>query len=423
MSENYARRIVMNRACDIADDVPTWVWEYAGRGRIALGTVALGAGRPAAGKSTFARWFVAQVTAGTLAGHWEGKPNNVAYIAREESINYVVKPSLRAHAADLDRVFFPEVQIEFEDGVRQTPISTGDMDGLIAECRANTVKLVVVDPLMSMLGGKADVNRNNEVRAHLEPWRRLAEEIDGIVIGIAHLNKSGNGDVVAGINGSSAFGEIARSVFGFAKDPDAENGERVMSQEKNSLGDEDLALSYRIESTEIRTDSGRTAEVGRFVILGDSDRSVGDVLRDAARPESANRTDYDGIVNWLRDLVTGGPIESKEVFAAGDASGYSKDQIKRAKAKAGDIEAVRPVNPGPWFWQRAGSTSPNETTTRQEVLPAPCEVRGGLAGSREQGAGSTREPLPETAPPGGITSSTPGMSVRVQEILNRQEDQ
>lgn len=60
------------------------------------------------------------------------------------------------------------------------------------------------------------------------------------------LRKAPNGDVVAGINGSSAFGEVARSIFGFAKD--LESGERILSQAKNSAGEEDLALTYRIES-------------------------------------------------------------------------------------------------------------------------------------------------------------------------------
>ena len=81
-----------------------------------------------------------------------------------------------------------------------------------------------------------------------------------------HLNKSGNGDVVAGINGSSAFGEVARSIFGFAKDPNSEEGDRVMSQEKNSIGNEGAAWTYRIEGKEITNTQGKTGSFGTFVL-------------------------------------------------------------------------------------------------------------------------------------------------------------
>jgi hypothetical protein len=52
----------------------------------------------------------------------------------------------------------------------------------------------------------------------------------------------------------------------------------VLSQEKNSAGNEDLALTYKIESTFVTIDSG-VAEVGHFVIGGPSSRRVSDVLR------------------------------------------------------------------------------------------------------------------------------------------------
>ncbi|WP_168706488.1 AAA family ATPase [Gordonia paraffinivorans] len=388
------RRVVLRKASEIRDDVPAWAWTYDGRGRIARGTVALFAGRPGAGKSTAARWLVAQASTGTLDGCWLGRATSSAYVAREESVEFVVKPSLRAHGADLDRVFFPETVIGSEcAGEEVRPVSVADMDSLTAELVAAQVGIVVVDPLMAIAGAKVDINRSNEVRELVEPWRRLAERIDGVVLGVAHLNKSGNGDVVAGINGSSAFGEVARAVFGFAKDPAADDGARIMSQEKNSLGDEDLALRYRIDSTTVSTDSGKSASMGRFVILGDSDRTVGDVLRDAARPESGGR--YAEIIEWLLEFLGDDAVEANEIYRAGDAAGYSRDQLKRAKQKAG-IVASRPVNPGPWCWHRAPSTEHRERTAPVEVLPAPCEVRGGIAGSREQSAAATREALPHS---------------------------
>src|SRR5690606_38268685 len=109
------RAVQLSSFADQQDDVPVWAWEHGGKGRIAVGTLALFAGRPGAGKSTGGRWMAAQVSNGTLAGHWHGNPANVAYIAAEESARYVVKPGLRAAGADLRRVFMPRVELDGEE--------------------------------------------------------------------------------------------------------------------------------------------------------------------------------------------------------------------------------------------------------------------------------------------------------------------
>ncbi len=342
-----SRSVVLTTFANERDDVPVWAWSYGGKGRVPVGALALFAGRPGAGKSTAGRWFAAAASNGVLEGCWYGKPVNTAYIAAEESAKYVVKPGLRAAGADLRRVFMPKVQI---NGEQVRFLSSHDMEELAAQLKQHEVKLVVVDPLMSTIGSKTDINRNNEVRSLIEPWSKLAEDIDGVVLGIAHLNKSGNGDVVAGINGSSAFGEVARSVFGFAKDPDSDDGDRILSQEKNSIGEEDLALTYRIESATVTTDTGKSADVGRFVIVGTSDRTVGDVLRDNGRTESDSRSANDEVDEWLRDLLANNPVQSTDVYKAAVGAGYSADKAKRAKAR---IKAASYKDGDLWFWKKA----------------------------------------------------------------------
>lgn len=419
MPSEFTRTVVMRRATDITDDVPTWAWRYGDRGRIALGTVALFAGRPGAGKSTSARWLAAQATTGTLSGCWEGQPVGVAYLAREESVNYIVKPSMRAHGTDLSRVYFPEVEIADSAEIRCAPVGIADMAAFTDACRSLGVHLVVVDPLMSTISAKTDVNRNNEVRAHLDPWRQLAEDIDGVVIGVAHLNKSGNGDIVAGINGSSAFGEVARAVFGFAKDPEAEDGERVMSQEKNSLGDETLALSYRIDSAEVQTDSGRTAEVGRFVILGESDRSVGDVLRDAGRgAEIADGPERSAAKEWLAAYLGAGVHDSADAKRDGKAAGFSERTLQRARQDLGVV--IRPDG-------RKSSWSLPTTAT---LSPHVARGTGGTGQDDDNSAGQESDegltrPVPRVptstraSAPGGLTPDTPGQTERVKAALDQ----
>jgi AAA domain len=321
-----ARSIVWTSAANVADGVPDWGWHYEGKGRIQLGTLALFAGRPGAGKSTAARWLVAEATRGNLGGKFYGKPQNVIYIATEEPEQFTVVPSLRAANADLSRIHFPKAYA----GDQQTIIlSSLDEQNIGQYCLDNDIKILVVDALMTTVGGNTDINKNNEVRSMITPWQRIAEAIEGMVIGVVHLRKSTSGDVVAAINGSSAFGEVARSIFAFAKHPDTE--QRIMSQHKNSTGFEDLSVFYELQTTSVIVSTGEVAEVARFVITGNADMTVEDVFTDAM----ANTGSTAEASMWLEDyLRLNGPhVWSKEAKQEGDKAGFSERTVKRAAQK------------------------------------------------------------------------------------------
>lgn len=271
-----AGRIVTARwASTVTDGVPEWAFKYDGVGAMARRTLNLFAGRPGAGKSTAARWFAAGYTRGTLDGCFVGKPQNVAYVvASEESIEYMVKPSLRAVHADMNRILFPHAEM---DGRKVSLLSVNDEAALTELCRRHNVTVIIVDPVMSTVGGLINIDKNNQTRIYIEPWARIAEAIGGVAIGVVHLVKSPGADIVAAINGSSAFGEVARGVIAFAKDPESTDGHRIMSQVKNSAGPEDLSLAYRIEPSVVMTTQGH-AEVAKFTVVGPSERTVSDVM-------------------------------------------------------------------------------------------------------------------------------------------------
>ncbi|WP_237569648.1 AAA family ATPase [Mycolicibacterium lacusdiani] len=336
---------------DIRDDVPEWAWEHGGGGRAQRATLGLFAGRPGAGKSTAARSFAADYSNGKLEGCFAGKPQHVAYIASEESVEYMVKPSLRAHGADMSRIHFPKVEI---DGQEVRLSSRDDEKALTDGLRELGVTVVFVDPIMSSIGSKVNINHNNEVRDYLEPWARIARAINGAVIGIVHLTKAPGGEVVAAINGSSAFGEVARSIIAFAKDQQSDEGLRVLSQEKNSAGPEDLALEYTLTPVPVTTDSGRTANVVRFTILGKSDRRVSDVLQ--TDPKERN--------------VAKGGTKMLEVLQAVEASDHpvtadrlspglriSKDTLGRYLRRLADDGFIRKAGRGEYVRRGLGTTT------------------------------------------------------------------
>jgi AAA domain len=319
------RAVTLVSADAIEDDVPDWVWTVDGVGRIQRSVLTLLAGRPGTGKSTAARWFAAQWTRGLLEGLWYGKPKNVAYIASEESLRFVVKPGLRAAGADMSRIFFPEVTF---DGRAQPLIAEADERRLTELFRAQDISVIVVDPIMATIDRKVDIYRNNELRAALAPWVRIAEAVSGTVAGIVHLRKGTNSDVVGAVNGSSAFGEVARCVFGFVKDPDSDDM-RVMSQVKNSCGPEDLSRSYQITGRVITTDSGRQGVMPVFVMGEDSDVTVEEILGsgDAGR----NRGGMSPKMRRLVDLVNSRDETHAEILVA---AGLAKNTKRASEALA-----------------------------------------------------------------------------------------
>lgn len=367
VNEAIRTRINLRPMTSVRDDVPTLAWEpKPGYPGIAVGTLVIFGGRPAAGKSTAARWLAAEATNGVLPGAWYGTPVGAAWIGTEESEVYMMKPGLRAAGADLDKVVIPEVEIrhnEVDDSTVVPILHCLDMDGLAAEFKAVGIKVVVLDPLMSAVGARTDVNRSNEVRARLEPWVQLAEAIDGVVIGIAHLKKSFTGDVVAALNGSSAFGEVARSIFGFAKDDNADDGTRLMSHAKSSIGPETLSYTYLLEPVEVTTDSGKTATVSRFVLGEETDRTVSDALRESASgasPTSAEDKPLSDKAAMLVQILTGAngallELTKDEAVAQMGEAGYSADQTRRAReelAKRCRIgKPFRRGNSGPYYWK------------------------------------------------------------------------
>ncbi|MEZ0342148.1 AAA family ATPase [Mycobacterium sp. pV006] len=299
---------------DIADAAAKWAWEYDGHGRIQVGALTLFGGRPGTAKSTCARWFVARLSRGELEGCWKGKPQTVAYVAAEETAQYVLKPSLRAHGADMSRVVTPRVKIA--EGKYAALLAEDDEHQLIEDLRRRGVTVIVIDPIMATMKSKTDIYRTNELREALTPWLRIAEAIDGIVIGLVHFVKGSTGDLVAAINGGSAFGEMARCVFGFAKET-LPTGSllRVMTQGKNSCGHEDLSLEFSVEGTVVTVSTGERVAVGTFVLGDESDVTAGEILSRnkgprALRPEMQKVLDF--VNGWQQ-----GPVTPKDVARAG----------------------------------------------------------------------------------------------------------
>jgi len=321
-----ARRLVLTRASEIRPKRVRWLWE----GRVAIGTIALLAGREGLGKSTVSYWLASMVTRGLLPGEHLGVPRSVLVCATEDSWEHTIVPRLIAAGADLDKV--QRVEVETAGGVHGTLSLPADLEETEAAITETGASLLILDPLTSRLTASLDTHKDADVRRALEPLAALADRSRIAVVGLMHHNKSATTDPLTLVMGSRAFTAVARSVHTVVPDPDDDEA-RLFGTVKNNLGRIDLpSLPFRIEPFLVPTDDG-DAETGRVVWGEPVAGSIGDALRRAAaRSRNSAPTATDDAADWLRDYLTanGAPVE-----ALGPGRWVESADVKKAAAEAG----------------------------------------------------------------------------------------
>jgi len=325
--DDVIRRCNLKFFNQVKSYAPQFVWEHDEEGVLQLGTLCLFAGRPSAGKSTATRWLAAQLSNGTLPGIWHGHPVNVALFTAEEQHDVTVATSLIAAGAELSRV----AATLMKDGETESMLrAIGDELALTEELCDNGIRCLIVDPIIETFDSKADMNQNNVVREYLHPYQRIAKAINGIVIGVVHLRKNGTRNVMEDITGSSAFGEVARSIIGFAEQAPDEPL-RIVEQVKNSVGPSTLRMNYRLTIEDVDTDDGMRVSATRFELAGPSDLSIADL--GGVNDEEADQVSAN--IEWLqRYLEIEQPAPSAQVKRdAKDQAGIGENALHRARKK------------------------------------------------------------------------------------------
>lgn len=314
-----------------------WLWD----GRIPHGALVLGPGREGIGKSLFCSWLAAQVTLGTLPGVHHTRPRSVIYAATEDSWERTIAGRLLVAGADLQRVY----RVDVEHVGTTVPLCLPrDCDALAEEMSAHDVALLVLDPLISAIDPRINVNQE-ELRTALEPLATLADQTGAAVFGLAHFNKADGTDALSRVTGSRAFAAVARAAVAFARDPNADDGSCVLSQVKNNLGRLDIpSLRYIVQSVTVETPEG-PGQWGRLVFTGETDAHVETLLNDTTPSDD----DQDELDDWLRSYLTdqGGSAPARDVLKDGAGVGYSKDRLKRAKKRL----HIASSKANGWAWQ------------------------------------------------------------------------
>ena len=323
---------------------------------IPLAAVTLLAGREGLGKSTVWAHHAALATRGELPTDDLDGPRHVIVVANEDSIEHTIVPRLVAAGADLDRVAF--VDVETPTGSRSVTLP---LDGtqLVRLARKLDAALVIVDPLVSALDGRLDSHKDHSIRQALDPLNRVAATSGAAVVGLVHINKGQGTDVLDRVLGSRAFTAAARSVLALIDD-DADDGgtRRLLVHAKSNLGPMRRdAIVYAIESATVTTGDD-SFEVGAARVVGTREVHLDDVM--SHRDEDA-AADLNAAGRWLLDYLAsqGGEAEHSAIVAAGKAAGHSRDQLKRARRKAGVTYSHTGVFPTNTVWTHPANTAPH----------------------------------------------------------------
>ena len=301
-----------------------WLWP----GWLARGKLHVLAGAPGTGKTTLAMSWAATISSGSMfPDEAISKKGRVIIWSGEDDPADTLLPRLIAANADLGRVHFVG-DVKEKRGNRAFDPAT-DIAKLEAAAPPD-VALIVVDPLVSAVAG--DSHKNAEVRRSLAPLVELAMKLDAALIGITHYSKGTQGrDPLERVSGSLAFGALARIVFCTAQqgDDDAALRRMVVARAKSNIGPDGGGFLYGFEQVAV----GNEINTSKIVWDGLLHGTARDLLEEPEADETGNGPQI--AMDFLRDVLAGGPMAVDEVKRRGTAVGFSFRALQRALKRAG----------------------------------------------------------------------------------------
>ncbi len=324
----------------------TWLWD----GKIPLGLLTIFAGDPSLGKSLMTLECMARGSRGE--NFLDGTPNtngcfDTILLSAEDDPATILVPRLLAAGADLRRIHLVD-SVRFvadQDNLEDERGLTLDTDLAVIREKLEdnrAIKLIVVDPMSSYLGG-ADLNREQDVRSVLIPMIHLAQEFGVAIVAIAHHSKQANRSAQHKVIGAVGAVGAGRMGWSFVKSPDDDNTREMLLMKEN-LG-KFPGMRYTTESVEVEI-RGEKTQQARIKFLCESSIPIENVITAADDQEA--RRDKPALAFIKKHLPKDGESRSGPLIEQAEESGISKDKLLRARKTLG-VQAVRHADG--WYWQ------------------------------------------------------------------------
>lgn len=324
----------------IKPGVIRWLWG----GWLARGKMHIIGGSPGTGKTTICLSLAALLSSG---GHWPDDtlctPRKVVIWSGEDDPNDTLAPRLIKSGADMRNIYF--INGFKEGGGKSRSFNPAkDMRDLRKKLlKLKNVGLLIVDPLVSAVSG--DSHKNADVRDALQPLVDLASYVDCALVGITHLTKGTQGrDPIERLNGSVAFGALARLVFIAAKNTQEDT--RVFLRAKSNIGPDEGGFEYSLHYGEV---PGYTHIKSTNVIWNDAiEGDARCVLADADQTPEENEASSDAKL-FITEFLEEGPRDVKSIRSESGKIGIKWETLKRIKKSIGAVSVRTEL--GMWQWK------------------------------------------------------------------------
>jgi hypothetical protein len=337
-------KVMVTAYRDIEAKLTDWLWED----RLPRAALSLIVGTEGLGKTAIGLSLAAQASRGTLPGCLHSEPVNVALFTPEDDPSRTLRPRLEAAGADLARVFDMKMMRDrFDSG-----FSLPDDSAQIAEALIEgDIRLILSDPLASMLDPKRNSWKDTDVRGALEPLIAVCAEHDITWTGTLHTNKTSSTDPRQKGMGSVGWRQVARASFLMGLDPDdamlAAGSARCLAHDKHNLGPWTRTLRVALDTVDVKI-AGVTKPVVGAVLGEECDVTAAQMLAAEQGFESASDLKLDQAVTWLRRELESGPRAVEAIEEKRAAAGHSQRTIERAKQKL-DVQSKQ--GPNGWTWE------------------------------------------------------------------------
>jgi hypothetical protein len=303
-----------------------WAWT----GRLLLGYLNLLLGAEGVGKGTLTAWLMAQLTRGGLPGDLADTPARILILGDEDAFDSVWVPRLYAAGADLDLIDTLEDEFDLAGG-------TGPLQRLVHQ---GDYKVLFFDQLLDNLGVDVDDWRSKEVRDRLRPARRVARELDVLMLGALHPNKGQRSSFRDLVSGSHAFNASSRSSLLLAQHPEDES-RRVLVRGKGNLSAAPPSFEFTIEGRDLEI-NGHGFSLPVVADEHDGELGVDDILK-PQREAPVRESLADEI-----DALGTGQIQSRAEIAQALGRESSDGSVGRALNQLEDQGRWEKVGRGKW---------------------------------------------------------------------------
>ena len=246
-----------------------------------------------------------------------GEPGVVVFIATEDDLEDTVKPRLERAGADCTKI---KAFNEWEDGAGKIHTFTlADLPHLETVLQRYRPRLVYIDAIQAVLGGKVDANRANQLKELLDPLTKLAATYRCAILASRHPAKPGQNNVKLIHRGANSMAIIGTARLGLVcrRSPDRSYKGAAPAIESNAgaIG---------------RTQIFSKAE-GKFEWAGVSRITKEDLAGPAHGPDSRA---WLAAYFWLEQRLAGGkavPSAQIEKEATGEEHDLTMMALRKAK--------------------------------------------------------------------------------------------